>query len=155
MPEISSGQTYPPKTNCRIRMKQKIIYMADDDEDDRLFLSDAINKLNLEIKIVEASDGDDLLHLIETENTKDANILILLDMNMPRVTGLEALQTIRANEKIKHIPAVMISTSSDKRLIQKAYETGINAYIKKPNNYDGFVKIAEALQTCFLDFEQA
>ena len=136
-------------------MKQKIIYVADDDEDDRLFLSDAIRKLGQEIKIVEATDGDDLLELIEKENTKDANVLILLDMNMPRVTGLEALQVIRANEKIKHIPAVMISTSSDKKLIEEAYQTGINAFIKKPNNYDGFLKIAEALQTCFLDFEQA
>ena len=136
-------------------MKQKIIYVADDDEDDRLFLSDAIRKLDLEIKIIEVADGDDLLTLIEAENTKDANILILLDMNMPRVTGLEALQVIRANEKIRHIPAVMISTSSDKKLIQAAYETGVNAFIKKPNTYDGFLKIAEALQTCFLDFEEA
>jgi len=136
-------------------MKQKIIYVADDDEDDRLFLSDAIRKLDLEIKIIEVADGDDLLTLIEAENTKDANILILLDMNMPRVTGLEALQVIRANEKIRHIPAVMISTSSDKKLIQAAYETGVNAFIKKPNSYDGFIKIAEALQTCFLDFEEA
>jgi len=79
----------------------------------------------------------------------------LLDMNMPRVTGLEALQVIRANEKIRHIPAVMISTSSDKKLIHAAYETGVNAFIKKPNSYDGFIKIAEALQTCFLDFEEA
>lgn len=136
-------------------MKPKIIYIADDDEDDRLFISDAIRKLDLEIKIVEAADGDDLLHLIESENTEDANILILLDMNMPRVTGIEVLQTIRANNKLKHIPAVMISTSSDKTLIDEAYQTGINAFIKKPNNYDGFIKIAQALQTCFFDFEQS
>lgn len=136
-------------------MKQKIIYLADDDEDDRLFLSDAIRNLDQEIKIVEAADGDDLLNLIEKEITQDASILVLLDMNMPRVTGLEALQTIRSKEKIKHIPAVMISTSSDKELIQLAYEAGVNAFIKKPNNYDGFVKIAEALKTCFLDFTLA
>ena len=136
-------------------MKPKIIYIADDDEDDRLFISDAIRKLDLEIKIVEAADGDDLLHLIESENTEEANILILLDMNMPRVTGIEVLQTIRANSKLKHIPAVMISTSSDKTLIDEAYQTGINAFIKKPNNYDGFIKIAQALQTCFFDFEQS
>ena len=135
-------------------MKPKIIYVADDDEDDRLFISDAIRKLNLEIKIVEATDGDHLLNLIEAETTQDANILILLDMNMPRVTGMEALQTIRSNDKIKHIPAVMISTSSDVRLIEEAYQTGINAFIKKPNNFDGFLKIAEALQTCFFNFER-
>jgi CheY-like chemotaxis protein len=136
-------------------MKPKIIYIADDDEDDRLFISDAIRKLDLEIKIIEAADGDDLLHLIESENTEEANILILLDMNMPRVTGIEVLQTIRANHKLKHIPAVMISTSSDKTLIDEAYQTGINAFIKKPNNYDGFIKIAQALQTCFFDSEQS
>jgi CheY-like chemotaxis protein len=135
-------------------MKPKIIYIADDDEDDRLFISDAIHELDLEIKIIEASDGDDLLNLIQLENTEEANILILLDMNMPRVTGLETLQSIRANEKLKHIPAVMISTSSDKSLIGDAYQAGINAFIKKPNNYDGFIKIAQALQTCFLSLEQ-
>lgn len=135
-------------------MKPKVIYVADDDEDDRLFISDAIRKLDLEVKIIEAVDGDDLLSLIELENTDEANILILLDMNMPRVTGLEALQIIRSNDKIKHIPAVMISTSSDKKLVEEAYQSGVNAFIKKPNNYDGFIKIAEALQTCFLDFEE-
>jgi len=135
-------------------MKPKVIYVADDDEDDRLFISDAIRKLDLEVKIIEAVDGDDLLSLIELENTDEANILILLDMNMPRVTGLEALQIIRSNDKIKHIPAVMISTSSDKKLVEEAYQSGVNAFIKKPNNYDGFIKIAEALQTCFLDFEK-
>lgn len=135
-------------------MKPKIIYIADDDEDDRLFIADAIHKLDLEIRIIEAADGDDLLALIELENTKEANILILLDMNMPRVTGIETLQSIRANEKLRHIPAVMISTSSEKNLIDEAYQTGINAFIKKPNNYDGFIKIAQALQTCFLDLEQ-
>jgi len=135
-------------------MKPKIIYVADDDEDDRLFISDAIRKLDLEIKIVEATDGDHLLNLIEAEAIEDANILILLDMNMPRVTGMEALQTIRSKDKIKHIPAVMISTSSDVRLIEEAYQTGINAFIKKPNNFDGFLKIAEALQTCFFNFER-
>lgn len=136
-------------------MKPTIIYVADDDEDDRLFISDAIRKLDLTIKIVEAADGDDLLNLIELENTEEANILILLDMNMPRVTGIEALQTIRANDRLKHIPAVMISTSSDKNLIDEAYQTGVNAFIKKPNNFGGFVKIAQALQTCFFDSVQS
>lgn len=132
-------------------MKPTIIYVADDDEDDRLFISDAIRKLDLTIKIIEASDGDDLLNLIALENTEAANILILLDMNMPRVTGIEALQTIRAHDKLKHIPAVMISTSSDKNLIDEAYQTGVNAFIRKPSNFGGFVKIAQALQTCFFD----
>ncbi len=131
--------------------RSKIIYVADDDADDRLFISDAIRELNLEIKIIEVADGMDLLNLIQTESLADSQVLVILDMNMPKVTGLEALEAIRANDQIKHIPAVMISTSSDKELIQKAYQAGINAYIKKPNTVDGFMKIAEALQTCFFD----
>jgi CheY-like chemotaxis protein len=132
----------------------KIIYVADDDEDDRLFISDAIRELNLEIKIIEAADGMDLLRLIKAENIAEASVLVILDMNMPKVTGLEALKAIRTNDQIKHIPTVMISTSSDAELIQQAYQSGINAFIKKPNTMDGFIKIAEALQTCFFDNEK-
>jgi CheY-like chemotaxis protein len=132
----------------------KIIYVADDDEDDRLFISDAIRELNLEIKIIEVADGMDLLNLIESESIADTSVLVLLDMNMPKVTGLEALEAIRANDQIKHIPTVMISTSSDSDLIQKAYQAGINAFIKKPNTMEGFVRIAEALQTCFFNHEK-
>ena len=132
----------------------KIIYVADDDEDDRLFISDAIRDLNLEIKIIEVADGMDLLNLIQSETIPDSSILVILDMNMPKVTGLEALQAIRANDQIKHIPTVMLSTSSDSELIQKAYQAGINAFIKKPNTMDGFIKIAEALQTCFFDHQR-
>lgn len=129
----------------------RIIYVADDDEDDRLFISDALLSLNLEIRIIEVGDGLDLLNRIQSERMFHTSMLVILDMNMPKVTGLEALAAIRANHRIKHIPAVMISTSSDSELIRKAYQTGVNAFIKKPNTIDGFTRIAEALQTCFFD----
>src|SRR4028118_1452653 len=112
-----------------------VIYLADDDQDDLDLMREALREVNPKVTIVEAKNGHDLMTLLTAwsfqGNSSPIN-LILLDMNMPKVNGLEALKAIRANPLLSHIPTVMLSTSADPQEIAIAYQSGINGYIQKP-----------------------
>lgn len=129
-------------------MSLKTIYLADDDPDDRYLICDAIKQIDPEIQIIEAENGSDLLLSIE-EKELLSSVLIVLDMNMPRMNGLETLIAIRSNPFHATVPAVMISTSADPRLVESAYKEGINDFISKPNSYDEFVDLAGKLVSRF------
>lgn len=125
-------------------MNLKTIYLADDDADDRYLICEAIKQVDSKIDVIEAENGSDLLLSIQ-ENNLPAPVLILLDMNMPKMNGLETLRAIRSNPKHAHIPAVMISTSSDEKLIASAHNEGVNGFITKPNSFEGFIQLAQQL----------
>ncbi|WP_159477386.1 response regulator [Dyadobacter sp. 3J3] len=129
-------------------MNSKTIYLADDDPDDRYLISDAIKKIDPDIKIVEAENGSDLLLSIQ-EKQFISQVLIVLDMNMPRMNGLETLIAIRSNPFHAAVPTVMISTSADPRLVESAYKEGIDDFIAKPNSYDQFMELADKLVSRF------
>jgi len=126
----------------------KIIYLADDDQDDRFFISEAIKKLNPEIRIIEAENGVELLKMIREKNNPPVG-LVLVDMNMPKMNGLETVSAIRNSPGFSFIPAVMLSTSSDPSLISLAYEAGVNSFFTKPSSLDGFIDLALQL-ACYL-----
>jgi len=129
----------------------KSIYIVDDDDDDRMLMKEAIESVIGEIDIHEISDGIQMMELINSGTICEQSSLILMDMNMPRVSGLEILTHIKANEYCSHIPVVMISTSSSPDLINNAYELGINAYITKPVTDREYIELAEAVNVCFLN----
>lgn len=131
----------------------KTIYLVDDDEDDRMLIREAIENVVEEVAIIEVTDGKKLLELIVDHTSQDqyGQILILMDMNMPRMSGLESLAFIRSDPNTQHIPVVMISTTSNKELIAKAYEQGINAFITKPVTIKDYDDLAEAVNVCFLN----
>lgn len=131
-----------------------VIYMADDDADDRYFMRKSFEELDPSVTFVEANDGGSLLNLLETwshQATPQPVHLILLDMNMPKVNGLETLLAIKANPMLRHIPAVMISTSAEPKQVATAYQNGVNGYIQKPASYTQIDQIVQALSLCFLD----
>jgi len=125
----------------------KIIYLADDDQDDRFFISEAIKKFNPEITIIEVENGVELLSMMQEENNPPG--LVLVDMNMPKMNGLETVSAIRNSPGFSFIPAVMLSTSSDPSLISLAYEAGVNSFFTKPSSLDGFIDLALQL-ACYL-----
>jgi CheY-like chemotaxis protein len=127
----------------------KTIFLADDDLDDRFFLREAINSIDIQIEIVEATDGLELLSLMEKMGL-NGTTLIVLDMNMPRMNGLETIQAIRENPLLAAIPAVMISTSSDVWLIEQGKLAGIDHFMTKPSNLEGFNELAVTLCSHFL-----
>ncbi len=133
---------------------KSVIYMADDDADDRHFISKAFQAVDPSVTLIEAEDGGDLLSLLNTRILDPVATpvhLILLDMNMPRLNGIETLQALKANPALRHIPTVMISTSVDPELVMAAFKHGINSYIQKPTSFAALGPIAQALKICFLD----
>lgn len=112
--------------------KSKRILLADDDEDDRFIFREAILKVNSEIKIVEAEDGYQLLEILEEEEIVNDIAMIVLDMNMPRMTGVEAFLEAKARINLGKIPVLMLSTSIGTNDVQSYLAIGFTEGIKKP-----------------------
>ncbi|GAB3227836.1 response regulator [Spirosoma arcticum] len=130
-----------------------VIYMADDDADDRYFMRLSLQEVYPAVTIVEAEDGSDLLTMLDTWSREPAPQpvhLILLDVNMPKMNGLEALMALKANPLLRHIPAVMISTSAEPAQMAMAYRSGASKYLKKPASYADLVQVAQSMSGCLL-----
>ncbi|MCF0048501.1 response regulator [Dyadobacter sp. LJ53] len=126
------------------------IYLVDDDEDDRIMIRQALESVAEEIEIVELTNGKQLLFFLE-ENPSMEPSLILMDMNMPIMNGVEALSALKNRTNLRHIPVVFISTSENPNFVEQGYQLGANAYIVKPNTLDGYQRIAHAITLCFLN----
>jgi CheY-like chemotaxis protein len=132
------------------------ILMADDDADDRDLTRDAMNrgKLPSELRCVE--DGEELLDYLHRRgryaNPDDAPLpgLILLDLNMPRMDGREALRTIKSNPALRRIPIIILSTSRRAEDVLGSYDMGANCYITKPSTFEELVEIVKVLDKHWL-----
>lgn len=129
----------------------KIVYLVDDDDDDRLLIREALEQVIDQVKIIEATDGRHLLDLLAARVEETEPILILLDINMPKMNGLETLAHLRSNSGSEHIPVLMLSTSSDQYYVKNAYNLGVNAYLKKPISINDYTYMAESVNVCFLN----
>ncbi|WP_046755429.1 response regulator [Kordia jejudonensis] len=117
------------------------IVLADDDEDDRLFFTDAFEELKITTKVQTYNDGVYLMDYLNSEDAILPNVLFL-DLNMPRKNGMECLKEIKANEKFADIAIAIYSTSASEEDIENTFIHGANIYIKKPDN---FKKLKKAL----------
>lgn len=132
--------------------------MADDDEDDRLLTKDALKESRVRNSLYCVEDGVELLQYLRREGKfSDKSLspkpsLILLDLNMPRKDGREALQEIKADPNLKNIPVVILTTSVQEEDKIKGYNLGAASYIAKPVNFDGLVKLMKALGRYWVEF---
>lgn len=117
------------------------ILLVEDDEIETLKLKRAFKKLNYNHTILYAKNGEDALKICNLEEPN----LILLDLNMPKMNGLEFLSIIKSNNKLKFIPAVIFTTSNNHQDLTKAYEIGVAGYIIKPLRYDSYVNQIEKI----------
>jgi CheY-like chemotaxis protein len=117
-----------------------LITLADDDEDDRLFFTDAFDELKINTVVNTVKDGKELLNYLNLPDTVLPNI-IFLDLNMPILNGIDCLKEIKQNEKFNNIAIAIYSTSSSEQDIENTFVLGANIYIKKPNNFDDLKKI--------------
>lgn len=122
------------------------ILLADDDEDDRVFFKDAFDEIKIKTRVTLVNDGVELMNHL-TQNGHPLPHILFLDLNMPRKSGIECLQEIRQNERLKDIPIAIYSTSSSEEDIEDTFVRGANVYIKKPNNFDTLKKILEEVIT--------
>ena len=129
----------------------KLIYLVDDDQDDLLLMKEALKMVMQDVDIVEFNDGKELLDFIILQKEEHKPALILMDINMPRVNGLEALHALKLNLKLQDIPIVIISTSSDQQQIRQAYKQGVSAFITKPVSIKDYRLVAHAIIACYLN----
>ncbi|HLL06796.1 MAG TPA: response regulator [Myxococcaceae bacterium] len=132
------------------------ILMADDDEDDRDLTRDAMRKGQLpgELRCVE--DGEELLEYLNHNGryTRPESAplpeLILLDLNMPRLDGREALRSIKSNPGLRRIPVIVLSTSRREEDVVGSYDLGANCFITKPDTFEGLVEVVKVLDKHWL-----
>jgi len=123
----------------------KIIFLADDDADDRKFFEDALKKVTIPTNLTLASDGLELMSNLETVIEPPPPDIIFLDLNMPRKNGFECLEEIRNSPKFKDIPIVIFSTTANEVAVNKTYEYGANHYICKPPSFVLLIKAVETV----------
>src|SRR5437016_7036542 len=116
--------------------KLNVIVMAEDDADDRLLVKDAMAECHLEADLRFVENGEELLDYLLRRGKHFSNSprpgLILLDLNMPKMDGREALKVIKADADLRRIPVVVLTTSRADTDIDGIYELGANSFISKP-----------------------
>lgn len=124
------------------------ILLADDDEEDRELTSDALKHAHLANEIRFVVDGQDLMDYLRREGPyADSSVdaprpgIILLDLNMPKKDGREALAEIKADESLRRIPVVVLTTSSDEEDVFDTYDHGVSGFVTKPVTCAGVVEV--------------
>lgn len=128
---------------------EPLVLMADDDEDDRLLMQDAFRRNKFERALHFVEDGEQLLDYLRRRGPwADAPRpdLILLDLNMPRKDGREALREIKADPELRSIPVVVMTTSRAEADVQGSYEAGANSFIAKPANFESLQEVTRYLR---------
>jgi CheY-like chemotaxis protein len=141
-------------------LRPGLILMADDDPDDRFLVQDALRECGAPASLTDAmrfvSDGEELMdYLLRRGNyTAPASSprpdLVLLDLNMPRKDGREALREIRANAELRRIPVVIFTTSKADTDVLLAYQLGANSFVTKPAAFEALVSTLQMLTRYWL-----
>lgn len=122
------------------------ICLADDDQDDRLFFTEAFDELKIKTKVNTFNDGVQLMNYLNDANSVLPNVLFL-DLNMPKKNGVECLLEIKKNKKFNDIAIAIYSTSSSEEHIEETFINGANIYIKKPSDFESLKKILAEVVT--------
>jgi CheY-like chemotaxis protein len=131
--------------------KPVTILMADDDEDDCLMAKEALEEARIANKILFVRNGEELVDYLYRRgaysDSDDAPMpgLILLDLNMPKKDGREALREIKSDSRLRHIPVVVLTTSRADEDICRSYDLGVNSFISKPVSFEGLVAVMKTL----------
>jgi two-component system response regulator len=128
-------------------MNDGVIMLIEDDEDDVTLTLRALEQNDITNEVVVATDGEQALDRLFPPDGGEPLIpaLILLDINIPKVGGLEVLRTIRADPATQTLPVVMLTTSSEERDIIESYQLGANSYVRKPVSFSDFVEATRLL----------
>ncbi len=125
-------------------MEENTILLVEDNPDDEMLTLRALKKNNILNKVIVARDGAQALDLLFGENASgERNMarlpqITLLDLNLPKVNGLEVLKEIRSNKRTSLLPVVILTTSNEDRDRIESYKLGANSYIRKPVDFDQF-----------------
>jgi CheY-like chemotaxis protein len=139
-----------------LKQKPITILMADDDPDDRLLMKKAMGHTQTPHQIQFVEDGVDLIDYLrnqgaykEIKNSKPG--LILLDLNMPKMDGREALRIVKSDPELKRIPVIILTTSKAEEDIIQTYDLGANSFICKPVRFQELVNVVLEIESYWLD----
>lgn len=133
------------------RSRPACILIAEDDPEDRMLTQDALDESRIANRFHFVEDGEELMDfLYNRKGYADSEefprpALILLDLNMPRKDGREALQEIKDHPRLRRIPVVVLTTSKAEEDIMRTYNLGVNSFITKPVTYEGLVEVMNTL----------
>ena len=128
-----------------------VILLADDDEEDRMLACDALAESRLSNQIYCVTDGEDLMDYLHRRGKYNPPALaprpglILLDLNMPKKDGREALREIKSDRNLRQIPVVVLTTSNADEDILRSYDSGASSFISKPVTFGGLVDLMKGL----------
>lgn len=129
-------------------MQNELIHvlLADDDEDDRMFFTEAFKEIKMKTAVHAVNDGVELMNYLNKTDVVLPHVLFL-DLNMPRKNGIECLVDIKKIDHLKNIAIAIYSTSSSEQDIEDTFVKGANVYIKKPNSFSALKKMLEDVIT--------
>ncbi len=130
-----------------VNHRSKIILLVEDNPDDIELTQRALKKGKILNELIIARDGDEALSILLGNKDKAAlrPELVLLDLKLPKIDGLEVLRQIRNNEQTKLIPVVILTSSKEEKDLVNGYSLGANSYIRKPVNFEQFVEAVQQL----------
>ncbi len=132
-------------------MNEKIILLVEDNPDDVELTMRALKKNNILNEVVVARDGVEALDYLfgtgtyEGRDTEVMPMVVLLDLKLPRVDGLEVLKRMRADDRTRHLPVVILTTSKEERDLISGYSLGCNSYIRKPVDFGQFTEAVKTI----------
>ena len=132
-------------------MKDKVILLVEDNPDDEELTLRALKTNNIQNRVIVARNGVEALdYLFGTgahsgRDVRDLPAVTLLDLKLPKIDGLEVLRRIRADERTKLLPVVILTSSKEEQDVVSGYSIGCNSYVRKPVNFDEFVQAARQL----------
>jgi len=130
------------------------VLLIEDNNDDAELTIRVLKKHNLANNLVHLQDGEAALDFLFAEGSNNVPRLILLDLKMPKVDGIEVLRKIKTDEQRKMIPVVMLTSSKEERDIIESYKLGVNAYVVKPVEFEKFVEAVAQLGLFWLLLNQ-
>ena len=148
MNTLPAANLFPLHLNMTALKNNMIVFLADDDADDRLLFEEALREIYSDVKLTTAKNGEQLMGILD-KTTPPPPHLIFLDLNMPLLNGFECLEQIRKNNKYKNIPVVICSTSSQKEAIDQVYKKGADYYLCKPDSFQQLKKLLHTV--CSID----
>jgi DNA-binding response OmpR family regulator len=126
--------------------KGKVILLVEDDPDHEALTKRALKQSNVANEIIVAHDGEQALKLLfEPDGLQALPQVVLLDLKMPKVDGLEVLRAIRASDRTRMLPVVILTSSDEESDLIRSYSLGVNSYIRKPVSFTAFAEAARQL----------
>ena len=150
-----------PEERSRGAQRDDVILLVEDNPDDELLTLRALKKNNVTGDVVIARNGVEALdYLFATGEYagRDASVmpqLILLDLKLPKVDGLEVLRRLRSDERTRLLPVVVLTSSKELQDMLDSYDSGANSYVRKPVNFEQFVRAVEQLKLYWLGLNEA